>query len=157
MNSDFDPQIAIFTINRTEKAIIPDPQSLTAWGLRFTDLTEHKKMTNKTIDINEFIIRKYVESLRPENLEIREQVDIGYSYDGKIVILYEIRPIWNDPKKKEQFGFAKIRYYKSRKKWNLFWMRASGKWEIYEPFPEPPHLEKIIETIKEDKYSCFFG
>ena len=52
----------------------------------FYNLTEHKKMTNKTIDINEFIIRKYVESLRSENIDIREQIDIGYSYDGKIVI-----------------------------------------------------------------------
>ena len=114
-------------------------------------------MTNKTIDINESTIKKYVESLRPENLEIREQVDIGYSYDGKFVILYEIRPDWNDPKKKQQFDFVKIRYYKSRKEWNLYWMRASGKWEIYEPLPEPTHLEKVIEIIKEDKHSCFFG
>jgi hypothetical protein len=34
-------------------------------------------MTNKTIDINESTIKKYVESLHPENPEIREQVDIG--------------------------------------------------------------------------------
>jgi len=114
-------------------------------------------MTNKTIDINESTIKKYVESLRPKNLEIREQVDIGYSYDGKVVILFEIRPDWNDPKKKQQIDFAKIRHYKSRKEWNLYWMRASGKWEIYEPFSESTHLEKIIEIIKEDKHSCFFG
>ena len=114
-------------------------------------------MTNKTIDINESTIKKYVELLRPENLEIREQVDIGYSYDGKVVILFEIRPDWNDKKKKQQFNFAKIRHYKSRKEWNLYWMRANRKWEIYEPFPESTHLEKIIDIIKEDKHSCFFG
>ena len=56
-------------------------------------------MTNKTIDINESTIKKYVESLRSGNPEIRAQVDIGYSYDGKVVILFEIRPEWNDPKK----------------------------------------------------------
>lgn len=114
-------------------------------------------MTNKTIDLNESTIKKYVELLRPENPEIREQVDIGYSYDGKAVILFEIRPDWNDQKKKQQFDFAKIRHYKSRKEWNLYWMRASGKWEIYEPFPKSTHLEKIIDVIKEDKHSCFFG
>jgi len=114
-------------------------------------------MINKTIDINESTIKKYVESLRPENPEIREQVDIGYSYDGKVVILFEIRPDWTDQKKKQQFDFAKIRHYKSKKEWNLYWMRASGKWEIYEPFPESTHLERIIDVIKEDKHSCFFG
>ena len=114
-------------------------------------------MTDKTIDINESTIKKYVESLRPENLEIRAQVDIGYSYDGKVVILFEIRPEWNDPKKMQQIEFAKIRHYKSRKEWSLYWMRASGKWELYEPFPESTHLGKIIEIIKEDKHGCFYG
>lgn len=114
-------------------------------------------MTNKTIDINESTIKKYVESLRPENIEIREQVDIGYSYDGKVVILFEIRAEWDDPKKKQQIEFAKIRYYKSRKEWNLYWMRASGKWELYVPFPKSTHLGKIIEIIKEDEHGCFYG
>ncbi len=72
-------------------------------------------MTNKTIDINESTIKKCVDSLGPEDIETREQVDIGYSYDGKVVILFEIRPDWRDPKEKQQIEFAKIRYYKSRK------------------------------------------
>lgn len=114
-------------------------------------------MKTKIIDINESTIQKYVESLRPENLEIRKQVDIGYSYDGKIVILFEIRPEWNDPEKKQQIEFAKIRHFKARKEWNLYWMRASGKWELYKPFPESTHLEKIIAVIKEDKHGCFYG
>ena len=114
-------------------------------------------MKNTTIDINESTIKKYVESLRPESLEIREQLDFGYSYDGKVVILYEIRPVWNNPKEIQHIELAKIRFYKSRHQWNLYWMRASGKWELYEPFPNSTHLEKIIEIIKEDTYGCFFG
>ena len=46
-------------------------------------------MANKTIDINESTIKRYVESLRPETAEIRAQVDIGYSFEErKVVILY---------------------------------------------------------------------
>jgi hypothetical protein len=114
-------------------------------------------MTTKTIDINESTIKKYVESLRPEDIEIRKQLDIGYSYDGKIALLFEIRPYWDDPKEIQQIEFAKIRYYKSRKVWNLYWMRASGKWELYHPFPESTYLDKILSIIKEDKNACFFG
>ncbi|MFC2110707.1 DUF3024 domain-containing protein [Bacteroidota bacterium] len=114
-------------------------------------------MSNKIIDINESTIKKYVESLRPENLEIRAQVDIGYSFDGKVVLLFEIRPKWDNPKKKEQIEFAKIRYYKSRKEWNLYWMRANGKWELYEPNPKSSHLGKLIEIIKKDEHGCFYG
>ncbi len=43
------------------------------------------------------------------------------------------------------------------KEWNLYWMRASGKWELYDPFPESTHLGKIIEIINEDKHGCFHG
>jgi hypothetical protein len=114
-------------------------------------------MKNTIIDINESTIKKYVESLRPEDPKIRAQVDIGYSYDGKVVVLFEIRPEWNNPKKIQQIEFAKIRYYKSRKEWNLYWMRASGKWELYKPFPMSTHLATIIEIIKEDKHGCFYG
>ncbi|WP_298956329.1 DUF3024 domain-containing protein [uncultured Nonlabens sp.] len=36
-------------------------------------------------------------------------------------------------------------------------MRANGKWQLYAPFPQSAYLDKMIEIIKEDEYSCFFG
>ena len=114
-------------------------------------------MKKTTIDINEATIKKYVESLRPEDPEIRAQLDFGYSYDGKVVELYEIRPVWNNPEKIQHIKFAKIRFYKSRQEWNLYWMRASGKWELYEPFPKSTHLDNIINIISKDKHGCFYG
>lgn len=114
-------------------------------------------MNTKTIDINESTIKKYVESLRPEDPKIREQLDFGYSYDGRVVILYEIRPVWDKPDEMQHIEFAKMRFYKSRQEWNLYWMRASGKWELYEPFPDSTNLDNIIEIVKEDQYACFYG
>jgi hypothetical protein len=114
-------------------------------------------MTKIVIDINESTIKKYVESIRPEDSEIRTQLDFGYSYDGKITEIYEIRPLWNNPTETQNSPFAKIRFYKSKQLWSLYWMRASGKWELYEPFPESTYLNKIIEVIREDKHCCFFG
>ena len=114
-------------------------------------------MRKATIDINESKIKQYTESLRPENQEIRAQLDFGYSYDGKIAEIYEIRPLWNNPVKTQNIPFVKIRFYKSKQLWNLYWMRANGKWELYEPFPESTYIDKIIEVIKEDKHGCFFG
>jgi len=110
-----------------------------------------------TTDLNEFTVIKFVELLRSENKEIREQLDFGYSYDGKLVEIYEIRSVWNRPEEKQNITFAKIRFYKSKKIWNLYWMRANGKWELYEPFPESTYLDKMFEIIKEDKHNCFFG
>ncbi len=114
-------------------------------------------MKNTTIDINEMTVKQFIESLRPEDEKIREQLDFGYSYDGQIVLLYEIRPVWNNPNEIQHTEFAKIRYYKSRRIWKLYWMRASGKWEAYDPFPESSHLEQLIQIIKYDDHGCFFG
>ena len=114
-------------------------------------------MTKTVIDINESTIKKYVESIRPDSSEIRTQLDFGYSYDKMVTELYEIRPSWNNPEEINNFPFAKIRFYKSRQLWKLYWMRASGKWNLYKPYPESTHLDKIIKVIKEDKHGCFYG
>lgn len=63
---------------------------------------------HKTIDINEFTINRNVELLRPENIEIREQIDIGYSYDRKVAILYQIRLDWKDQKRKINLTLLKF-------------------------------------------------
>jgi len=112
---------------------------------------------SNSIDINESAIKKYVDSMRPESLEMRADLDMGYSYDGKQFILFEIRPIIDRPKEKMYLEFAKIRFYKSRKEWTLYWKRASGKWELYDSFPKSSHISSIIEIIKKDNHGCFYG
>ena len=114
-------------------------------------------MPIKIIDINEATIKSYVESLRPEDLEIRKQVDIGYLYKANVVCLFEIRPKWDNLEEKEKIEFARIRYYKSKKIWKLYWMRSNEKWTLYEPFSEATHLSEIIAIIKKDAHGCFFG
>lgn len=109
------------------------------------------------IDINESTIKKYIESKRPEDKDIRAQLDFGYSYDGSVAIFYEIRPVWNDPGKIQHLDFAKIKFIKSKQEWRLYWKRASGKWELYDPFPVSTHLSKLIEVIDKDKHGCFYG
>ncbi len=114
-------------------------------------------METPIIDINESSIHNFVNSLRPEDLEIRKKLDFGYSYQKNTFILFEIRPVWNNPSEILHSEFAKIRFYRARQEWSLYWMRASGKWELYDPFPKSSYLDKIIQIIKEDDHHCFFG
>ncbi|WP_188459091.1 DUF3024 domain-containing protein [Psychroflexus planctonicus] len=111
----------------------------------------------KSIDINEGIVKKFVASIRPEDPEIRKQIDIGYVYIDKVFKLYTVRPSHDNSGQKIYEGFAKISFNKTKIEWNLYWMRASGHWELYQPFPTSTQLDKIIEIIKEDKHACFFG
>lgn len=110
-----------------------------------------------TIDINEIILQRHVESWRPEDLQIRKQLDYDYAYDGKVAILYELRPVWNNPEKTDKMEFAIIRFIQSKHEWRLYWMRSNGKWEPYEPLPKSSTLERILTAINEDQYGCFFG
>lgn len=117
--------------------------------------SKDEKMEN-IININERRIQVYIEKSRPP-LEIRDKLDLGYSYNKEVIELFEIRPKWNNPSVFQNSSFAKIKYVKTQKNWKLYWMRASGKWQSYEPFPESSNLEELLSIISEDSYGCFKG
>lgn len=113
-------------------------------------------MPNQPIDLIKKTLDQYVEQHRPPE-DIRPQLDLGYKYEGQTIELNEIRPRYDKPEVIMHYPFAKIRYIKSKKLFKLYWMRASLKWELYEPFPESSHLQKLLDVVEEDKFCCFKG
>lgn len=109
------------------------------------------------ISMVEVQLKSFVEARRPKDEAIRKQLDFGYSWDGQIALLFEIRPQWNDPSNILELPFAKLRFIKSTKIWKLYWMQGSGKWEAYEPKPESINLQLLLDEIDHDGYGCFFG
>ncbi|MDF2192765.1 DUF3024 domain-containing protein [Paraflavitalea sp. CAU 1676] len=107
------------------------------------------------VDIIE-VMENYVEDIRPEE-NIRDQLDISYKIDNQSVILFEIRPSYKSPDEKLECCYAKATYVKTARRWKVFWMRASGKWQGYEPMPEVADLHEFISLVEEDKYHCFKG
>lgn len=71
-------------------------------------------MTEKKLDINDELLRSWVENHRPP-IEVRDQLDWGYTYDRNVIEIFEIRPMWRQEDEFQQFSFAKIRYVKSQK------------------------------------------
>ena len=110
----------------------------------------------KTINLFEAQIRQFVEKKRPPE-ELRDQVDLGYSFINHVLIIFEIRSRWNNPLEKFDSPIAKARYITSQNIWKLYWMRASGKWEPYEPKPEVRTVGRLLNIIDEDKFHCFWG
>ena len=102
-------------------------------------------------------IKNFVEQKRPKDLEIRKQIDLGYSWDGRTAILFEIRPQWNDPSIIRENPIAKIVFIKTTQIWKLYWMRSTGKWESYMPKKEAKTIKTLLSAIQEDKYRLFFG
>lgn len=101
-------------------------------------------------------IQKEFELIRPPE-HIRKELDLSFTFENNILILFEVRPSWDDESVIHQSPFVKARYYKSRNIWQLYWMRASLKWELYDPKPEVKTIKNLFKTIREDKYGCFFG
>lgn len=102
------------------------------------------------------LVGRYVEKHRPEPA-MRHNLDLSFRIDNQSFVIFEIRPQWNDPKKRLEQPVAKATFVKSRKLWKLYWMRADLKWHRYPPLPESTSLEHILEEIERDPHACFYG
>ncbi|MDR8389528.1 DUF3024 domain-containing protein [Aliifodinibius sp. S!AR15-10] len=96
-----------------------------------------------------------VEERPPE--EIRPKLDIGYTINNQSIIIYTLRPRWNQPEEKVEIPAAKITWVRRRRIWKVYWQRADMNWHIYDPLPETDRLEEFIDELKEDPRACFWG
>jgi hypothetical protein len=99
---------------------------------------------------------KFMERRRPRP-HIRPELDIGHRVSGHSVELFEIRPVWDNPKQKLEHPIAKAIFVRTQELWRVFWMRQDFKWHSYEPFPNTRHFEAFLAAVDRDEYCCFFG
>jgi len=98
-----------------------------------------------------FLVRK-----RPPE-HIRPELDIGYKVEGQSIIIYTIRPFWDDTSKIQHSDVAKTTFVKVKKHWKVFWFRADLKWHVYDPKPTVKTLKDFLRLVEEDKHACFWG
>jgi hypothetical protein len=98
----------------------------------------------------------FVMSRRPSP-EIRDKVDLHYRIERQSVVIFEVRPYWNDPTRILECPIAKTTYVRRSDTWKVFWQRADLKWHGYGPCPEVDELEDFLELVEEDEYGCFWG
>lgn len=89
--------------------------------------------------------------------EIRSQVDISYQIDGQSVVIYEIRPQWDNPSNIIHSPIAKTTYVKTSKEWKIFWQRADLRWHRYEPHPSAKSIDEFLRVVDQDSYGAFWG
>ena len=109
----------------------------------------------KSVEIID-LMENYIASVRPAE-EIKSKLDLSYKIENQSIILFEIRPDWQDPTIIRNSDYAKTTYVKSDKCWKIFWMRASGKWESYPPNARVNKLEDFLNIVDKDEYGCFKG
>ncbi len=98
----------------------------------------------------------FLEKRRPP-IHLRKELDLGYHIDGNSIVIFEIRPVWNNPEKTIEKPVAKATYIKKNNIWKLYWQRADLKWHSYELNPEVNTLEEFFKVVDEDECCCFWG
>ncbi len=113
----------------------------------FNDL--EKKRIENALD-------KFLAKRRPPP-HIRKELDFSYALSNQSIELLEIRPQWDDPAIIHRRPFAKANYVKAQGCWKVFWMRASLKWQGYEPTPTVASIDEFLAVVDQDQYGCFWG
>lgn len=113
-------------------------------------------LTEQQIQEIDKAIQPLLEERRPPE-ELRNQLDVLYRIEGQSVVIYELRPHWDNPMEKELSEIAKATYVKTQNEWKLYWMRGDLKWHSYQPNPTVKEIKKLFEVLDEDEYGCFWG
>jgi hypothetical protein len=102
-------------------------------------------------------IEKYFWSKRRPPLELRDKIRERQRFTDQTIDLFFVRPQWRRPEETVDSPIARIRYVRSRKMWQLYWIRGDGKWHRYVPHPDALTLEEALRVVEEDAHCCFFG
>ena len=110
-------------------------------------------------DIEVQRVKKIVGGLCSEKSpdEFKNELRFEYEIEKQNVVMYEVRPAWDNPSEFTRMPMAKLTYVKSENIWKLYWPRASGKWESYEPKRSSKDLGELVAEINKDTHGCFFG
>ena len=54
---------------------------------------------------------------------IRNQFDLAYRIEGQSVIVFEIKPRWDDPSEIMEHPVAKSTFVQTQNLWKVYWMR----------------------------------
>ena len=91
-------------------------------------------------------------------VQLKSKIDYDYEIDGQAVSIFEVRPKWQgSPGEKSRHPVARFKYVKTSELWNIYWMRQTGKWQLYEPAEAECSLEDALTVIETDQFGCFFG
>lgn len=109
----------------------------------------------ETTDIESAMADFLTKHRPPES--IRDKLDHGWRVEGQSVLIFSIRPMWQDKSKKIEEPIAKTTYVRSVNRWRIYWQRADLKWHGYQPHPEAVFFEEFLTVVVEDDHGCFWG
>lgn len=113
--------------------------------------------TESEIAEHTLTVEKHFWSKRRPPLELRDKIREGQRFTDQTLDLFFVRPRFRRPEETVECPITRIRYVKSRHRWQIYWMRGDGKWHRYVPCPDALTLEEALRVVEEDEHGCFFG
>ena len=112
--------------------------------------------------ISEFEIKRFKKPVKAYcaskfSAHIRNELYLDYEIKDQSIILFTVRPRWDNPLEISKGMIAKATYVKSTKKWNLYWQRSDLKWHKYLPESEVNSVEEFLKIVEADGHGCFYG
>ena len=104
----------------------------------------------------EVVVGDFVKRRRPSE-EIRDKVDLSFRIENQSVLIFEVRPVWDNPKQKQESPIAKATFVNSRREWKVYWQRADLKWHPYPTCPVVESLDRFVDLVERDENGCFWG
>jgi len=101
------------------------------------------------------IVGEYCDHKIPEHA--RKQIKLFYEIRGYDVKIIESRPHFINKDEWTELTVARLKYDTKSMNWQLFWGRASGRWEKYPNLGPTKNLHEIIDEIEKDPLHVFWG
>jgi hypothetical protein len=101
------------------------------------------------------IVGGFCENRIPDHL--RNQIKMWYEVRGFDVKIIESRPVFMKSHEWSETPIARMKYDPKTLEWQLYWMRASGRWEKYITSEPTNKLEDLIIEIQNDPHNVFWG
>jgi len=91
--------------------------------------------------------------------EVREQIRYEIDVTDRAVTVLECRPPWREGLGTEwtRFPICRFRYTKARKQWSLYRRGRNLKFHEHDLVQPTPHLDELIEYVKNDRSGIFWG
>ena len=90
-------------------------------------------------------------------LQIRNELELRFRFEGNSVVLYERRPAWNRLGEWTESAVAKFRYFVGRQEWVLYWRDRYGRWKQYDLIGPSRVFEDFLSEIDEDPTGIFWS
>ena len=87
----------------------------------------------------------------------RCQIKVIYEIHGYDVRIIECRPCSIGSHLWTETPIARLQYDPDSFGWQLYWMRASGKWQKYPDLEPTNNLRSLIDTVAKDPFRVFWG